>query len=208
MLMLDRLLALIAPHDCLRCGKEGRLACADCIQLSMPLLEAVRTGSGARIRVYAATSYQGLAKALIKKLKSDRTVSAGHEIAAIISDRLPALPIDTLVIHVPTATQRIRQRGYDQAGVIAKRLARIRSMPYAPLLVKLNQKRQVGLTRSERLNQSLSSYRLRRSDTVRDRHILLIDDVMTTGASIDACAQLLISYGAKSVQAAVFAHKL
>ncbi|HSD56457.1 MAG TPA: phosphoribosyltransferase family protein [Candidatus Saccharimonadales bacterium] len=112
---------------------------------------------------------------------------------------------DLLVSHLPTATSRIRMRGYDQASLVAKRVAQEMSLHHTPLLRRLGHQRQVGKRRSDRLQQMKNAYYVTHPQVVQGKSILLIDDVVTTGSSIESAAGALKQAGASHVFALVFA---
>jgi predicted amidophosphoribosyltransferase len=99
----------------------------------------------------------------------------------------------------------VRQRGYDQALLIAKSLSQRLGRPYVPLLARMGDQRQVGHSRITRLNQMEGAFRPLNTMILKNRHVLLVDDVLTTGATCEAAARILRSNGAKRVSAAVFA---
>ena len=105
----------------------------------------------------------------------------------------------------PTATSRVRQRGYDQAKLLARALARQAGLPYLDCLARVGQTHQVGATREQRLRQLQAAFRVRRPNAVRSAYLLLVDDVSTTGATLELAATILKSAGARRVDAIVFA---
>ena len=154
--------------------------------------------------VWAACEYTALPRQLIHAFKFERA-KAGHEpIAAQLVETVPF--IDATVVPVPTATSRVRQRGYDHTALIAKKFARERGLPYQNVLMRLGQARQVGAERSVRLVQAKEFFQIKPRQAVPER-VLLIDDVLTTGATLQTAAKCLRRAGAKEVHAAVFAHK-
>ena len=120
---------------------------------------------------------------------------------------LPYLDPNTLVMPVPTATSRRRLRGYDHAALLAKTIARQLKLPYAPLLKRIGQVRQVGADRATRQTQRTTAFRLSHARLVVNASILLVDDILTTGSSLEATARVLRAAGARQVDAVVFAHK-
>ena len=217
--MLDALLSVIAPHTCLDCGAEGTLWCARCRQTAFIAPERCfrchalspkgRTcltcqRSSALYSVQAATRYEAIAKQLIWRLKFERAQAAALEVAEIMAVRLPFAP-DTLITHIPTSTNHVRRRGYDQAQLIAKRLAKQMHTPYRMLLLRLGQQEQHTASRVQRLAQLNQAFIAVNTDHVIGQHIILIDDVITTGATLDAAAHALRAAGAKRVSALVFA---
>ncbi|MDQ5972003.1 MAG: hypothetical protein QG553_162 [Patescibacteria group bacterium] len=218
---VDQILQLFAPFDCLGCGLEGSLLCKVCQYNCVPPLSGVCyvcrnatlgvvcttcLASKNLTTVDVATAYSGLAVQLIGRLKFSRTQAAAH-IAALIMDRRLSSSLAGVVVHVPTATARVRQRGYDQAQLIAREFARARTLPYQPLLRRLGKTRQVGANRQERLKQLQNAYYCPWPHRVQGKSILLVDDVLTTGATIETAAQVLIKAGAAEVRAVTFAQK-
>lgn len=99
----------------------------------------------------------------------------------------------------------MRERGYDQAKLLARKLAREARLPYADCLARSGQAHQVGSNRSQRLSQLSDAFRITKPRTVQNAYILLVDDVLTTGATLEAAAKVLHATGASSVDAVVFA---
>ncbi len=214
--MFEYIISLIAPHACLGCGLEGGLLCSDCAcMLAHPQAVCYRCGTALPqlsictacaprtpvCAVQAATSYDAVAKDLVAKLKFGRAPAAALPIANLMANRLKA-PKDAIVVPVPTATSRVRSRGYDQAALIAERVARIWGLPYASLLRRSGQRRQVGLSKYER-HQLQSVFWCRASLAAKD--VVLVDDVLTTGSTIEAAANALQMAGVRRVHVAVFA---
>jgi ComF family protein len=122
----------------------------------------------------------------------------------MMSALLPYFEEDIVLTYVPTATSRRRERGYDQAEVITRRLARRNHLPYRRLLARLGQAHQVGSKRSDRIAHVRDAFRPVHEAKTKGAHIVLIDDVCTTGASLEAAARTLKRAGAKKVDAIVF----
>lgn len=220
--MIDRLLGLLAPHVCIMCGTEGALLCSRCApDATEPIpsrcyrCKAVTTDNAVCVsckrnsplrHVWVASLYGGPPKELVYQLKFGRTKQAASVIARYLHEIVPALPPDTVVTYVPTATSRVRQRGYDQAQLIAKAFAKQRGITCSELLIRHGQSRQVGSDRKHRLEQAVKNYQFKRI-IPKGTEVLLIDDILTTGATLEASAKMLHQAGAKTVNAAVFAQK-
>jgi len=112
------------------------------------------------------------------------------------------------VVPVPTATSRVRQRGFAHGELLAKMIAAELRMEYSLALRRLGQIRQLGSKRENRLVQLSDSFAAKNQRRVIDRKILLVDDVLTTGGTLIAASKVLKSAGAKEVNALVFAKKL
>ncbi len=218
MSIFDRLIALIAPHHCLGCGQEATLLCPDCQGSLTPLparcyrcralTPSSRTCASCRAtsplyRVTVGTSYEALAKELIWQLKFHGAQAAAGVVAEVLATSYRTGD-QIIVVPVPTSSQRVRERGYDQAQLIARALAARLDQPYVSCLRRVGQKHQVGASRRQRLTQLAEAFRVT-TTTVVGAHILLVDDVLTTGATLQAAANTLKAAGAKRIEAIVFA---
>lgn len=113
----------------------------------------------------------------------------------------------TVVCPVPTAPGRVRRRGYDQSDIIARRLAKRLKSSHKPLLGRLTGTRQVGSTKRQRRVNMKSAFYIKNSLHVKNNKVMLIDDVLTTGATLEAAAKILLDNGAQRVCAATFAFR-
>jgi ComF family protein len=154
-----------------------------------------------------ASEYNEEIKKIIKSFKYERQRLLAKPLAKLLFEQLPLLTPKPIIVHVPTATTRMRRRGYDHANLLAKNLSVISGWQHLPALRRLGQARQVGARRATRLSQLEDAFWPTFKELVRGRHILLVDDIITTGATITACARQLKSAGAKSVSAVAVAHK-
>lgn len=221
MAFLEHIIALIAPHYCLGCSKEGDLICKSCAQ-KLPEPPSVcyfcyapqpeRSGlckpCSARTHlsaIFVKTIHQDVAKQLVHKAKFDRGVAGLKNIARL----LPRMPMgDYVVTPLPTANARVRSRGYDHAHKIAQEYARHKGLAYARLLARTNNERQVGATASERHKHIRGAFRISGVKRKMPQDIILIDDVITTGSSVSEAARALHAAGARHVVAVVFAYTL
>ncbi len=112
-----------------------------------------------------------------------------------------------LLTWVPVSRLRKFRRGYDQVELLAKAVGQELEMTPVPLLKKVrNNKQQSHITGSaERRANVLGVYRERDPEAIRDKRILLLDDILTTGATAGECARVLLTAGAKEVHCAVIA---
>jgi competence protein ComFC len=151
------------------------------------------------------TDYEDVAKLTIKDFKFNYKREAARNMASAIEIVLPHYSGSPIITYVPTAGSHVRERGFDGTALIAKNLAKIRGYKIKPMLIKLNSNQQKGVGRKERLAQLKGSFGVINFDVVRGAEILLVDDVVTTGATIEECCRMLLKSGAKSVDVAVFA---
>ncbi|MDL2341577.1 MAG: phosphoribosyltransferase family protein [Patescibacteria group bacterium] len=114
-------------------------------------------------------------------------------------------PATTIVVPLPTATSRVRQRGYDQAALLARNYSKLTGLSCLPCLARVGQQHQRGASRQQRLEQLQRAYRVKRRFSLAGASVLLVDDVTTTGASLRAAADTLLRAGATQVSAIVFA---
>ncbi|MGH7195925.1 MAG: ComF family protein [Candidatus Saccharimonadales bacterium] len=218
---IERLISVIAPHYCVVCGAAGNLLCINCRAGAFPplpercyrcrvLSEGCKTCNKCRKvsplgRVWVGAEYDGAAQALIGRLKFGRAGAAADVTAARLAKVMPELVPETIIVAVPTASSRVRQRGYDQAELIARTLAQGTGAKYGKLLIRRGQSRQVGSKGAIRIKQLEHAFVPCRPKIIAGSHIILVDDVLTTGATIEAASRTLKSAGAKTVDAAVFA---
>jgi ComF family protein len=154
--------------------------------------------------VQVATPYNQFAKDVVWKLKFGHAPAAVKPITRVMADRL-AFDARTMLVPVPTATSRARQRGFDHARLLARQLSRRTEVSYAGILARTGQARQVGANRKERAEHLRAAFWVKQPETVRGKHVVLIDDVLTTGATLEAAASVLRQAGAMRVDAIVFA---
>ena len=153
--------------------------------------------------VVAPLSYEGLTKEVIRQLKFHSGRAAVKPLTRLMTPRLKRTY--AVIVPVPTATQRVRQRGYDQAVLLARELGRLTGSPVANVLHRNGQAHQVGASRRQRLRQLNEAFWVPRRANLSGKHILLVDDVVTTGATIEAAARALKAAGATRISAVVVA---
>jgi len=217
--VFEHIMGLIAPHACVGCGTEGAVLCPACAALLPPVRSrcyrccrptaayavcADCRQHSAVARLFPATLYQDQAKAVLHQLKFARSRAAARDVAHCMRDRLQA-DNRWLVSFVPTAPPRVRQRGYDQSALIARQLARALGLPYRSLLARSGVERQLGKGRAARQQQMRQAFYVPRPHHTRAVRVLLVDDVVTTGATCEAAAAALVAAGAQQVDVAVFA---
>jgi ComF family protein len=143
-------------------------------------------------------------------IKYRRNIGLADSIAIQMVDFVSSLQWDIdIVIPVPLGRQRLKERGYNQVGLVARPLAYELGLEYAPQAIwKSRETRsQVGLTVSQRRENVSDAYQANPS-VVKRRSILIMDDVATTGSTILACTNALISAGAREIYALTIARAL
>ncbi|HET7418439.1 MAG TPA: phosphoribosyltransferase family protein [Solirubrobacterales bacterium] len=178
---------------CTRCGR--RLASAD------PLLGGGPPGLD---KAWSSASYEGVARDLVGALKFRRLLPVADLMAERIEWLAPAHMLSGAVVPVPPAPARLRRRGFDPAGELAAALAERIEAPLVPCLERRGSGRQVGRRRAERVGHPPRINAIEAAP----RSALLVDDVLTTGATLTACARALRAAGSSRVVAVTFARRL
>lgn len=221
------LVALVAPPACAACraplpGAEAVL-CPSC-RRALPWLRGARcprcglpatAGSCRRCpatgaafaAAWAPVAYEGPARALVTALKFGGALALADAMAAqIAAGAPPALLAGATLVPAPLHPTRARARGFDQAERLAAALSRRTSRPLRPCLRRSGPAtRQLGSARVERLRRERLDVRI--AGPVPPT-VLLVDDVHTTGATLDACARTLRAAGARHVAAVTYARTL
>jgi ComF family protein len=136
----------------------------------------------------------------IQRLKYARRRALADALGHLLAERYPFAP-DAVLVPVPLHITRLRERGFNQAVLLARRLGRARGLPVASrALVRLRATHaQPGLGATARRRNLAGAFALRPGIAVARRPVVLVDDVLTTGATADACATVLLAAGAPRV---------
>lgn len=209
--MLDTLLSLLAPHLCSSCGAAGTPLCGyckyninkshkrQCLLCECLSLEGVCMLHHAFFDFawIVGERFGGLQR-LIGGLKFLYMKSAAQSVAELLDLSLPSLPRNCVLVPIPTIRRHIRQRGYDHLLLMARALSRRRGVPYAQLLRRRHSAVQHESSRRDRLRQARSAFELN-GRVVPDRRYIILDDIVTTGATVSEAARVLREAGATSV---------
>ena len=216
---LDSILYTLFPHRCFLCNEvilPRQRLCADCVKhapyVLPPICEICGRSAehcicGGHSRHYercvSPFYHKDAAKSGILELKENNyayTIEGfAAEMAEVIRREYGGIPFD-LITSVPLHRKDLRARGFDQAASLAKALSERVGIPYVPTLTKLTYTDpQKELTAILRRGNLLGVFDV--TADVAERVILLVDDVITTGSTLDECAKMLKLYGAAEVYA-------
>ena len=204
------LVELTFPKTCFFCHAPKTFLCPDCETLCEISPAHVAHRGKFIDDCYAAASYDNrFVKRLVSAFKYEPlSRELAGPLARLIGNHVALLDqkpdfSEYTIVPVPLSKQRLRWRGYNQAGELAKNLGAIFKIPNAPdyLARSKNTACQVGLTSKQRQQNIAGAFSCPNPKKVLSKMILLVDDVITTGATIEECAKTLIKSGAGKVVA-------
>jgi len=224
MRLLERLIGFVAPYDCLVCGSEGAILCnwcrleqlqplpsrcAGCLRLSADYETCSKCQPRLRAgHIWVASEYAGAAREITRLLKFSTAREGAVAMARSIQETTPHFDQSFSVVPMPTITKHLRSRGFDHSKLLARRVAQYKRMKYLPALRRNGQTSQVGSSRAMRQKQIGGTMYVTSRFNLKGVNVLLVDDVMTTGASIGEATRALRAAGARKVYAAIFAQKV
>jgi predicted amidophosphoribosyltransferase len=200
--MFAALLSILAPPLCIACAADaGRAAplCRECRS------ELARSAGGSGGIAWTAYPYDGPAGAMVRALKFGSRIPIADVMAAQVASNAPPGLLAGALVPVPVHDDHRRRRGLAHAALLAEALGRRTGLPVADCLERHGDPRpQVGRGRRERLAGIAGTIAVRAGAVVPARAVL-VDDVVTTGATVGACAGALRAAGTVEVAAAVYA---
>ncbi len=222
---LDKAVNFFLPSVCVSCGRVGDVFCESC-QKSLtwfldplcptcgrPLSHTAGRCASCRLdalplqEIRAVCAFGGAARDAIHALKFEGMFAVAEPMALLMSERFPtwSQPCD-FIIPIPLHPERLRERGYNQAGLLVRHLCQRIAANYdeESLWRTRHTRPQVGLDRVQRRQNVQGAFAVDRQ-RVAGQHVLLVDDVCTSGATLAAAAEALLEHGAASVRGFCFA---
>lgn len=228
----DGILDLLYPPKCLVCGDmQPKYLCSDCLSQITFINPPVCRRCGAPVQenepchgcsqvelgfdsARSVGAYDGVLKEAIHQLKY-----SGHRVMAPI---LGGLIVDYLreqnawlrrtscIVPIPIHSSRLRSRGFNQSELLAVEISRVFALPMvgASLVRWRSNQPQVDLPLDKRHENVQGIFRVIRADSIAGRSVLLIDDVYTTGSTVDSAARVLREAGAREVHVLTLARSL
>lgn len=207
------------PAVCVGCGREGPPLCERCVPALDRRLEApvgVPIGlpgdlPAPLLQLDWCAPFSGTVRSALHAIKYGGEQRLAEPLGAAVARRWARIGVGAdIVTHVPVHAGRARTRGYDQAALIARAAARQLGLPYATLVTRERATiAQFDLDRSDRAANVAGAFvaGIRRAPDPVGRWVLLVDDVVTTGATLAACAEALERAGALGASAITVARE-
>lgn len=209
---------IIFPKKCINCKKEGSYLCEDCLSLieinpfTYCLCEKMEKRSSCEKcknrnldKIFSAASFNNrIVKEAIHKLKYNYIEELSAPLAILVLSHLQAVncPIDKnfIISPVPMHIKKEKRRGFNQSEKIAKLISESTGIPLSASLIKIKETRpQMELNKEERSQNIKGCFAVKNGEEFKNKTVLLLDDLYTTGNTMDECAKVLKENGAKEV---------
>jgi ComF family protein len=221
-------LDLLFPRRCIGCGREGDFLCPSCLKslpkivpplcprCGLPQSRAVLCSSCAGWQaeidgIRSPFRFDGVIRQAIHELKYRNLRAIAGLFARLLNDYLSANPLPTeVVVAVPLHPKRLRERGYNQSFLLAKELAKLSKLPLIEdcLIRERHSPPQARTANVGERRSNVANAFSCRDRRLEGKQVLLIDDVSTSGATLDACARALKKAGATTVWGVVLAREI
>ena len=216
------------PQWCVGCGGEGSFLCTSCRQtlprIALPVCPRCgRPHPGGRLcpgcaelpasiaGIRSPFRFEGTVRQAVHKLKYENLRALARPLGELLSDYLSQHPVPgEVLVPVPLHRTRLRERGYNQSRLLARELGRMVGLPVVAdcLARERHSLPQARTSTVDERRRNVGGVFACRDNRLRGRQVLLIDDVATSGATLDACAVAVQQSGAASVWALVLAREV
>lgn len=192
----NEILDIIYPLEdkCIICNNDGFIGICPCCKgsINRAMFENDNLSYG---------FYGGILKRLILEFKYESNHTAGYLLANFLMEIIKENNINADVIcYVPMTKKAEKKRGFNQCKLIAKIISNNMNIPVSNCIKKIkNTKEQKTLSKEERIKNLKGVFKVNDSDYINNKNIILIDDVITTGATISECKNILKKSGAKKI---------
>ncbi|WP_299818370.1 ComF family protein [uncultured Pontibacter sp.] len=226
--MFEDLLSLLFPESCYACdgamARGEKYICTNC-NIKLPYtdyhlhgateLNPLQRRFWGKVQVRYAFAYllfmpKGRVQRILHKLKykgaKELGEHLGHRYGAILAEHQYAEQFD-LIVSVPLHKYKMRRRGYNQSDCFSRGISESMKLPYKPdaLLRTIDTSTQTRKNRLDRWHNVEQVFQVKASESIKGKRILLVDDVLTTGATLEACAASLLAAGAQEVSVVAIA---
>ena len=210
MKILKEIINIFYPQTCGLCEQKinERYTCRKCLNIIEYYHERVvipvTSDNNYCDKIFAAVHYRGVFKDKMLNYKFHDAKYIGASFAEILKIVIEKHDLKAdIIIAVPISKKRLKERGYNQSEIIAKKLSMFVEIKYQEdILVKTkNNLRQSELTLHERKENVKDAYSIKNIEKIKNKKIILIDDIYTTGATLNECAKVLKQHGALEVLA-------
>jgi len=208
------ILDLLYPKFCFNCGREGSYLCEDC-KSTLEILQSHQKYIFKNLKdLYFALPYQkSLIKNLIQQFKYQPFIKElARNLSSLIITHFQLLDnkpnfFDYTLIPIPLEKKKLKWRGFNQAEEIGKELSKFLKISLLNnVLAKIKETPpQVELSDEERKENIKGAFAVRNEELIKNKKILLVDDVYTTGSTMEECARVLKTAGAKEIIGTVVA---
>lgn len=233
--MLGSIINLLYPAICHSCGKKtiewNKNLCSECIKKIEQRLPPFCIKCGKQLvgepdmidscsdckkdtlyfdRAWSVCHYDGIIKELVHNFKYKKTIGLAKEFSDIILNFMGKYNIAKdaeLVASIPMHPKRLFEREINQSDILAKNIAKRLRLAYTQGLLKKTKYTplQSKLKRNERIKNLWGSFRIKNGSLVKNKNILLIDDIFTTGSTVNECAKILKKAGARYIEVVTLA---
>ena len=219
---------LLFPQRCIGCDQEGNLICSSCRnslpRIMPPLCPRCGRPQSSGILCPSCVSWRaeidgirspfrfdGVTRQAVYQLKYRNLRALAAPLAQLLNDYLITNPMPgEVLVPVPLHRKRLRERGYNQSSLLAREIGKLTNLPVADdcLIRQRHALPQAKTSTVDERHSNVTNAFASRDERLRGKQVLLVDDVATSGATLDACAAALKAAGATSVWGLVLAREI